>query len=78
MYEKVFVLISFYLNMEHTYILKDENTATLTVLFWTELVVADLVAVEIQKQSRRSFTHDFKFHAVKWHFSNEKIYSKQV
>lgn len=47
MYEKVFVMISFYLNMEHTYILKDENTATLTVLFWTELVVADLVAVEI-------------------------------
>ena len=39
--------------------------------------MADLVAVEIQKQSRRSFTHDFKFHAVKWHFSNEKIYYKQ-
>ena len=39
--------------------------------------MADLFAVEIQKQSRRSFTHDFKFHVVKWHFSNEKIYYKQ-
>ena len=63
--------------MEHTYILKDENTATLTVLFWTELVVADLVAVGIKKKIRLSFTHDFKFHAVKWHFSGEKIYYKQ-
>ena len=39
--------------------------------------MADLVAVGIKKKIRRSFTHDFKFHAVKWHFSNEKIYYKQ-
>ena len=34
--------------------------------------MADVVVVEMQKQTRRSFTHEFKFRVVEWYFSNSK------
>lgn len=51
-------------------ILRDKKTATSIILFWIELVMADLVVVETQKQSRLSFTCEFKLSMVEWYYDN--------
>ena len=58
---QLLVLTSFYSNKKHTF----------TVLFWFELAMADIVVVEKQKQTRRSFTREFKLSVIEWYYNND-------
>ena len=49
--------------MEHkTCILRDKKADK--ILFWFELAMTDIVVVEARKQTRCSFTREFKLSAV--------------
>ena len=55
------------------------ETASSTVLFWIELVLADLVAVETQKQTRGLLTREFKLSiVVEWYYNNNKSILEKV
>ena len=69
---RIDICFDFILSKRETSIFRDKITASSTVLFWIQLLMADLIVAEMVKQARRFFTCEFKLKVAECYNNNEK------